>query len=62
MHDPRMDTATVKQEGAANIAELKLGVEGKVNKNINLWSNVGQQIGNNGYSDTSVMLGVKYHF
>lgn len=58
----RMDTAIVQQEGAANIAELKLGVEGKVNKNVNLWSNVGQQIGNNGYSDTSVMLGVKYSF
>ncbi|WP_370447128.1 autotransporter outer membrane beta-barrel domain-containing protein [Yersinia frederiksenii] len=53
---------TVKQDGAANIAELKLGVEGQINKSVNLWGNVGQQVGNKGYSDTAVMLGVKYNF
>nr|WP_241390586.1 MULTISPECIES: autotransporter outer membrane beta-barrel domain-containing protein [Yersiniaceae]ULG17028.1 type V secretion protein A [Serratia proteamaculans]ULG20144.1 type V secretion protein A [Yersinia frederiksenii] len=57
-----LDGITVKQDGAANIAELKLGVEGQINKSVNLWGNVGQQIGNKGYSDTAVMLGVKYNF
>ncbi|WP_208787087.1 autotransporter outer membrane beta-barrel domain-containing protein [Yersinia canariae] len=57
-----MDGMTVKQAGAANIGELKLGVEGQINKNVNLWGNVGQQVGNKGYSDTAVMLGVKYNF
>ncbi|RXA98509.1 autotransporter outer membrane beta-barrel domain-containing protein [Yersinia sp. 2105 StPb PI] len=57
-----MDNVTVKQDGAANIGELKVGVEGQMNKNVNLWGNVGQQIGNKGYSDTAVMLGVKYNF
>ncbi|HEN3481026.1 TPA: autotransporter outer membrane beta-barrel domain-containing protein [Yersinia enterocolitica] len=57
-----MDNVTVKQDGAANIGELKVGVEGQMNKNINLWGNVGQQIGNKGYSDTAVMLGIKYNF
>ncbi|WP_145543987.1 autotransporter outer membrane beta-barrel domain-containing protein [Yersinia frederiksenii] len=57
-----MDGITVKQDGAANIAELKLGVEGQINKSVNLWGNVGQQVGNKGYSDTAVMLGVKYNF
>jgi autotransporter family porin len=57
-----MDGMTVKQDGAANIGELKLGVEGQLNKNMNIWGNVGQQLGNKGYSDTAVMLGVKYHF
>ncbi|KEY57693.1 outer membrane protein IcsA autotransporter [Serratia sp. DD3] len=57
-----MNGITVKQDGAANIAELKLGVEGQVNKQVNLWGNVGQQLGNNGYSDTAVMLGAKYNF
>ncbi len=57
-----MDGMTVKQAGAANIAELKLGVEGQINKSVNLWGNVGQQVGNKGYSDTAVMLGVKYNF
>ncbi|HFO2533872.1 TPA: autotransporter outer membrane beta-barrel domain-containing protein [Yersinia enterocolitica] len=27
-----------------------------------MWGNIGQQIGNKGYSDTSAMLGVKYNF
>ncbi|MGP2518218.1 autotransporter outer membrane beta-barrel domain-containing protein [Yersinia sp. 2545 StPb PI] len=57
-----MDSVTVKQDGAANIAELKVGVEGQLNKQVNLWGNVGQQVGNKGYSDTAVMLGVKYNF
>lgn len=57
-----MDGMTVKQDGAANIGELKLGVEGQLNKNVNIWGNIGQQIGNKGYSDTAMMLGVKYHF
>ncbi|CNI67699.1 autotransporter protein [Yersinia frederiksenii] len=57
-----VDGITVKQAGAANIAELKLGVEGQINNKLNLWGNVGQQVGNNGYSDSSVMLGIKYNF
>ncbi|HFR4114596.1 TPA: autotransporter outer membrane beta-barrel domain-containing protein, partial [Yersinia enterocolitica] len=57
-----LDGITVKQTGAANIAELKLGVEGQINKKLNLWGNVGQQVGNNGYSDSSITLGVKYNF
>lgn len=57
-----MDGVTVKQDGAANIAEVKVGVEGQINKQVNLWVNVGQQVGNKGYSDTAVMLGVKYNF
>ncbi|MDN0120257.1 autotransporter outer membrane beta-barrel domain-containing protein [Yersinia frederiksenii] len=57
-----MDNVTMKQDGAANIAEVKVGVEGQINKNVNVWGNVGQQVGNKGYSDTAVMLGVKYNF
>lgn len=57
-----LDNVTVKQDGAANIGELKLGAEGQLNKQVNLWGNVGQQVGNKGYSDTAVMLGVKYNF
>uniref|UniRef100_UPI0011AA1E90 autotransporter outer membrane beta-barrel domain-containing protein n=1 Tax=Yersinia frederiksenii TaxID=29484 RepID=UPI0011AA1E90 len=57
-----MNGVTVKQDGATNIAELKVGVEGQINKKVNVWGNVGQQVGNKGYSDTAVMLGVKYNF
>lgn len=57
-----MDDQLVKQDGAANIGELKMGLEGQINKSVNLWGNVGQQVGNKGYSDTAVTLGVKYTF
>ncbi|CNI21599.1 autotransporter protein [Yersinia aldovae] len=57
-----MDGITVKQDGAINIAELKVGIEGQINKKINLWGNVSQQVGNKGYSDTAAMLGIKYNF
>lgn len=57
-----MDNVTIKQDGAVNIGELKVGVEGQVNKEVNLWGNVAQQIGSKGYSDTAVMLGIKYNF
>ncbi|MBV7879460.1 autotransporter adhesin YapH, partial [Yersinia pestis] len=57
-----LDGVTVKQAGTANIAELKLGVDGQVNSQLNLWGNIGQQVGNKGYSETSVVLGVKYNF
>nr|WP_261370727.1 autotransporter outer membrane beta-barrel domain-containing protein [Yersinia massiliensis] len=44
------------------MGELKVGVEGQINKKLNVWGNVGQQVGNKGYSDTAVMLGIKYNF
>ncbi|OVZ89731.1 type V secretion protein A [Yersinia frederiksenii] len=58
----QMDGITVKQAGARNIGELKTGVEGQINKQLNVWGNVSQQMGGKGYSDTAVMLGVKYNF
>ncbi len=57
-----LDGVTVKQAGAANIAELKLGVDGQINNQLNLWGNIGQQVGSKGYNETSVVLGVKYNF
>lgn len=56
--------AGVKDEmrGTKNIGEVKVGVEGQMSKRLNLWGNVAQQIGDEGYSDTSAMLGVKYSF
>ncbi|CQJ04952.1 autotransporter outer membrane beta-barrel domain-containing protein [Yersinia frederiksenii] len=57
-----MDGAAVKQSGAANIAELKVGVEGQINKQLNIWGNIAQQVGDKGYSDTGAMVGIKYNF
>ena len=48
--------------GTRNIGELKAGVEGQLTKNVALWGNVAQQVGDKGYSDTSAMLGVKVAF
>jgi outer membrane autotransporter protein len=58
----QMDGVSVYQSGARNIGEIKTGVEGKLNPRLNLWGNVGVQVGDKGYSDTSAMVGVKYSF
>ncbi|CFR15797.1 autotransporter outer membrane beta-barrel domain-containing protein [Yersinia kristensenii] len=52
----------VEQDGTRNIGELKVGVEAQWDPKLNLWMNVGQQVGGKGYSDTSAVLGVKYNF
>lgn len=44
------------------MGELKLGVEGQINKRLNLWGNVSEKLGKSGYSDTSALIGIKYMF
>lgn len=58
----RMDGETVSVDGARNIAQLKLGVQGQLTPSLNVWGGTAVQIGDNSYSDTSAMLGVKYRF
>lgn len=58
----KMNDQRYRQSGTHNIGEAKLGVEGLLNRRLNLWGNVSQQIGGSGYSDTQAMLGIKYHF
>ncbi|MCP2002244.1 UNVERIFIED_ORG: outer membrane autotransporter protein [Buttiauxella agrestis ATCC 33320] len=58
----RMDGVSLTQSGARNIGEIKTGVEGQLNSRLNLWGNVGVQVGDKGYSDASAMVGVKYSF
>ncbi|AFJ48946.1 sensor histidine kinase/response regulator BarA [Shimwellia blattae DSM 4481 = NBRC 105725] len=53
---------TGSQAGARNIGEVKVGVEGQINPRLNLWGNVGTQMGDEGYHDSTAMIGVKYHF
>ncbi|MBK5143128.1 autotransporter outer membrane beta-barrel domain-containing protein [Budviciaceae bacterium BWR-B9] len=57
-----MGNKRIKQAGTDNIGELKLGVEGQINPNFNLWGNVGVQVGDSGYSDAAFTLGFKYNF
>lgn len=57
-----MDNVTTVQNGAKNVGEVKTGVEGQINANLNLWGHVGTQVGNAGYNDSSVTFGIKYNF
>lgn len=57
-----MDGMNVHQTGARDIGEIKTGVEGQLSKRVNLWGNVGVQVGGKGYNDTAAMIGVKYSF
>ena len=57
-----MNGVKVEQDGARNLGEIKLGVNGNLNPAASVWGNVGVQLGDNGYNDTAVMLGLKYKF
>ena len=57
-----MDGVNVRQDGAKNIAEVKVGVEGQVSPRLNLWGNIGVQAGDKGYNDSAAMVGVKWNF
>ncbi|KGQ13630.1 Uncharacterized protein YuaQ [Beauveria bassiana D1-5] len=58
----RMGDKLLNEEGARNIGQLKLGVQGQITHDLNMWGGVAQQIGDKGYHDTSAMIGVKYGF
>ncbi|RZM89418.1 MULTISPECIES: autotransporter outer membrane beta-barrel domain-containing protein [unclassified Escherichia] len=57
-----MNGVKVEQDGARNLGEIKLGVNGNLNPAASVWGNVGVQLGDNGYNDTAVMVGFKYKF
>lgn len=58
----KLDGVAVRQSGAKDIGEVKLGIQGQVNSQMNIWGNVSVQAGSNGYSDTAAMLGVQWRF
>lgn len=58
----KMNDAFISQAGTRNIGEVKVGVEGQLSTNLNAWGNVGVQVGDKGYNDSSAMIGVKYSF
>lgn len=57
-----MNGVDIEQRGSKNIAELRAGIDGQLTQRVNLWGNVGQQMGSEKYRDTSAMLGVKVSF
>jgi autotransporter family porin len=58
----RMDDVALTQAGTSNIGEMQLGVEGKVTPQLNINGTIGQQIGDDSYSNTGIALGIKYTF
>lgn len=56
-----MDTTPINIDGSSHIFELKLGIEAKINNNLNLWGKFSQQLGNKEYSDTQAILGIKLY-
>lgn len=57
-----MDGEKINQQGTRNIGEIKVGLEGSITTNTDMWFNIAQQVGKNSYSDTQGMLGVKLRF
>ncbi|WP_058758779.1 autotransporter outer membrane beta-barrel domain-containing protein [Pantoea dispersa] len=57
-----LNGVNIQQAGTRNAAEMKLGVDARLNANVNLWGGVAQQLGNHSYSDTSAVAGVKVSF
>ncbi|HHN8460348.1 TPA: autotransporter outer membrane beta-barrel domain-containing protein [Morganella morganii] len=55
----KMDDIRITRAGAKNIGEIKLGTEGQINSYLNLWGDVGVQVGDRGYNNTMVMIGAK---
>ncbi|QZY92798.1 autotransporter outer membrane beta-barrel domain-containing protein (plasmid) [Pantoea dispersa] len=57
-----LNGVNIQQAGTRNAAEVKLGLDARLNANVNLWGGVAQQLGNHSYSDTSAVAGVKVSF
>lgn len=57
-----MNNVKLSQDGARNIGEVKVGIEGQFSQRTSGWINIAQQISDAGYNDTSGMLGIKYSF
>lgn len=58
----RMDDVVVSQQGSRNIAEARVGVDGALGGGLGLKGTIGQQVGDNGWSDTQAAISVSYRF
>lgn len=52
----------VTPQGTRNIADLKVGIEANINKNLLVWTHLGHQFGSHNYGDTQATLGANYRF
>ncbi|HAV8854180.1 MULTISPECIES: autotransporter outer membrane beta-barrel domain-containing protein [Escherichia] len=58
----RMDGVVVQQDGVRNIGDFRAGVEGQITSGLNVWGNVGVQVGDRVYNDLAAVAGVRYTF
>ena len=58
----RIDGIADRIDGSRNFGEVKLGVEGKVKKNWNVWGFAGYQQGREGFRNLEALVGMKYLF
>ncbi|WP_158214334.1 autotransporter outer membrane beta-barrel domain-containing protein [Ignatzschineria sp. F8392] len=56
------DETKIEQKGTRNVGEMKLGFEGKVEKDLNIWGEVGYRKGSNSYHNTTISVGLRYDF
>jgi len=57
-----LNGVSVTQQGTHNLADVKVGLQSQINRNIDVWGSVGRQFGHQGYADTSALVGVKVSF
>lgn len=57
-----LDGAKFIQMGNKDVVELKLGMEGQVAENIQVWGNASKRFSSSHYQDDSAMIGIKYTF
>ncbi|RWR02345.1 hypothetical protein ED28_08165 [[Pantoea] beijingensis] len=58
----KMDDVANTIAGTRDMAEVKTGVEGKIQEHLDIWGNVTLQVGDNAFNDTSVLFGARYRF
>jgi len=57
-----MDDVVVSQQGSRNIAEARVGVDGSLGGGLGLKGTIGQQVGDNSWSETQAAISVSYRF
>lgn len=57
-----LNDISVDMAGTRNLGEVKAGVQSQLTDNVSLWGSVAQKVGNEGFSDTSVLFGAKLTF
>nr|WP_318382426.1 autotransporter outer membrane beta-barrel domain-containing protein [uncultured Enterobacter sp.] len=58
----RMDGTDSIVAGTRNVAEVKVGLESRLNSDVNLWGDISHQAGDHGFSDSQAALGIRYAF